>query len=208
MSKPSEKSLDELEAERVEAQNQLDKILSTSRPKNLQQGLGQGVSNIVTGAVGAAGVAVLLPTIGLTTGLRSGGLLGGVLGVTGGAVVGLLSAAAIAVTGAVYGVVQMGRGVAAVPQSILAPRQGKWWNENVGQWVLTDMTVEKKNMEGVPDDDDDILGKVQQEIDESMDFTTDGNVKDMFYYECLESPASAESSVIKVCAVCRDVLFT
>jgi len=55
------KSKEELEAEQKEAKEKLEAILSTSRPKNLREGVGSGVSNIVKGAVGGAGVVVLLP---------------------------------------------------------------------------------------------------------------------------------------------------
>ena len=41
--------------------NAPEAILSTNAPKNLREGVAQGVSNIVGAAVGAAGVAVLLP---------------------------------------------------------------------------------------------------------------------------------------------------
>ena len=193
------KKQQQFDQERQEAAAQLEQILRTSRPKNLAQGVSRGVGNIVTGAVGGAGVAVLLPVTGLAVGLQAGGLLGGVVGVAGGAVVGALGGAALAVAGAVSGVVQVTRGVAAVPQSILAPRQGKWWNERTGHWMATDMTHESQALEGIPETDDDILGKVQQEIDESIEFTAgaSGAVKDMTYYQYLEVPATAEPVVIK-----------
>lgn len=196
----TQKTPEELEKERAAALQQLEQLLSTSRPKNLAQGLSSGISNIVSGAVGAAGVAVLAPTVGLAFGVSRGGLLGGVVGVAGGAVVGALGAAALAVGGAVSGVAQVGRGVAAVPQSILAPSEGKWWNETQGKWVLTNMNSEKNHLQGVPDDDSDILGKVQEEIDASVELSaggSSGDVKDMFYYNCLEVPANAEPAAIK-----------
>jgi len=200
-SEPSEadkKAAAKIEKEREEASAQLESILSTSRPKNLQQGLGRGVGNIVAGAVGAAGVAVILPTAGLAMGMRQGGILGGIVGVTGGAVVGVLGAAALAVGGVLSGVTQVVRGVVAVPQSIIAPRQGKWWNETEGKWVLTNMDEEAKSLEGVPEDDDDILGKVQEEIDESVrNLNVPGEVKDMAYYETLEIPCTADDHAIK-----------
>ena len=71
------KTEEEIAQERAKAQEQLESILSTSRPKNLGAGLATGVNNIVGGAVGAAGIAVLAPTMGLALGLRGGGLLGG-----------------------------------------------------------------------------------------------------------------------------------
>jgi DnaJ domain len=195
----TQKSAAELAAERAAAQEQLEAILSPSRPKNLAEGVSSGVGNIVAGAVGAAGIAVLAPTLGLAVGLRGGGILGGAVGVAGGAVVGLLGAAAVAVGGALSGLAQIGRGIAAVPASIMAPRQGKWWNERLGKWVLTDMSEEKVWIASFPNEEDaDILGKVQQDLDASATAAgSGGEVMDTFYYECLEVSSNAESGVIK-----------
>lgn len=205
------KTPEELEQERVAAQKQLNDLLSqmssapASKPKNLQQGLSAGVSHIVSGAVGAAGVAVIAPVAGLAVGTATGGLLGGVVGVAGGAVVGAVGAVAIAASSAVAGVVQIVRGVAAIPQSVTAHRSGKWWNEaeNGGKWVFTDMDKEKDlYIKGVPLDDSDILGAVQQELDatnEEMRKSTKTmtTVKDMEYYECLQASSDAEPSQLK-----------
>lgn len=89
----------ELLAEREKAQADLEQILNTSRPKNLQQGLQTGVGNILSGAVGAVGVAVLLPTVGMAMGGKKGGIVGASVGLVGGAVAGALGAAALAVGG-------------------------------------------------------------------------------------------------------------
>jgi len=95
----TEKTPEELEAERKEALEQINQILDTTRPKNLQQGVSSGLSNIVSGAVGAVGVAILLPTVGMAVGAKKGGLFGMIFGLTGGAVVGALGAAALAIGG-------------------------------------------------------------------------------------------------------------
>jgi DnaJ domain len=193
----NQKTPEELKRERDEAKEQWDQIMSTSRPKNLGEGVSTGVSNVIAGAVGAAGVAVLLPTLGLVTGARGGGIVGGAVGLAIGGAAGIIGAAALAVGGAVSGGVQIGRGIAAVPQSIAAPRQGKWWNENLGKWVSTKMDDEKKSLDGVPDDDSDILRPLQDDVDASVSFCPESNVADMYYYECLDVPASAEPALLK-----------
>jgi len=72
-------------------------------------------------------------------------------------------------TGAITGIVQIGRGIMATPQSIIAPCQGKWWNEYEGEWVLTSLPEEREEvLKGVPDDDKDILGTFEDEIDDSI----------------------------------------
>lgn len=93
----------------------------------------------------------------------------------------------------------MARGIIATPESIVAPRQGKWWNEYEGKWVLTDLPAEAKStLKDIPDDDSDILGMFQKELDESIrEGKHDDQVKDMSYYDALEVPADATSSAIK-----------
>jgi curved DNA-binding protein CbpA len=93
---------------------------------------------------------------------------------------------------------QIGRGIVATPESLIAPRQGKWWNEYEGKWVLTKLPEDaEKTLKGITDDDKDILGKVQDEIDASITGGHNEEVKDMFYYDILEVPASAEGPAIK-----------
>ena len=122
--------------ERQAAQDLEQLIGSHSRhaPKGLGQGLSQGVSNILGGALGAAGIAVLMPTMGLAVGARQAGIVGGTLGLVGGAVVGVIGGAGMLVGGAVSGATQIVRGVMAAPEAAMAPRQGKWWNQNEGKW--------------------------------------------------------------------------
>lgn len=191
------KSEAELEAERKLAAEKLDGILDASRPKNLRQGVGSGVSNIVQGAVGAAGVAVLMPIMGFAVGAKHGGILGGVLGLGAGAVGGALGAAALLVSGAVSGVMQIARGVAAVPQQIIAPRQGKWWNEYDGKWVKTNVPQEAAALQGVPEDDSDLLGDVRAKLEETKQAGVKTEVVDMFYYETLGVEVNADQGTIK-----------
>ena len=120
-------------------------------------------------------------------GAKKGGFVGGVLGLTGGAVVGVLGAAGIAVGGVFSGVVQVGRGVAAVPAQMVAPSQGKWWNDQEDRWVFTDMDKEAETLNAIPADDSDILGGIQSALDQ--DNKTDDNlsteVKDTILYDAL-----------------------
>ena len=206
--------------QRKVATDQLEELLyihtqSHNRPKNLGTGIKQGLSTIITSALGACGVAVILPSIGLLSGLQVGGcdtccdcgdggskvggkVMGGLVGITVGGLLGILGATAIAVTGAVTGVVQLSRGVASVPASITAPRQGRWWNEHLGQWILTNMADEAELMKNIPLHDEDILGPVQADLDASIPKNGEKvGVAEMFYYDCLEVPASVEPAVLK-----------
>lgn len=194
---PEQKSTEQLQKEREEAAKQLEQILNTSRPKGLVQGTATGCSNMLKGAVGGAGFAVLGPTLGLTVGLQRGGLLGGIVGVTAGAIAGIIGGAAMVVGGALGGAGQVIRGLVAAPESMVAPSQGKWWNEYEGKWKLTNLEEDKGVIENVPEDDSDILGKVQEEVDASIKGSQTGTVVDMYYYDVLEVPSTVEPSALK-----------
>jgi hypothetical protein len=93
----------------------------------------------------------------------------------------------------------MVRGVVAVPQRIIAPRQGKWWNENDGKWILTKMDEETNKLEDVPEDDSDLLGKIKEDLDSSFKSGegSGGEVHDMYYYDALEVASDADQGTIK-----------
>lgn len=73
-----------------EVQGQLGSAVKTGKkkPKNLQQGLLSGASNIVGGAVGGLGVAVFAPAVGFKAGAQRGGIVGASVGLVSGAAVG------------------------------------------------------------------------------------------------------------------------
>jgi DnaJ domain/X-domain of DnaJ-containing len=92
------------------------------------------------------------------------------------------------------------RGVAAAPEAAMAPRQGKWWNENEGKWVLTKMDDEVKSIQNAPDDDSDILGDIEKDLEANAASSASGGggeVADMFYYEALEVSTTADDSTIR-----------
>lgn len=82
-----------------------------------------------------------------------------------------------------------------MPDSIMAPRQGKWWNASTGEWVLTDLSKESP-----PENDDDLLKSIEDDLDRKQ-FTVggkpSGEVVEMFYYETLEVDSTADESKIK-----------
>jgi len=194
------KTKEELEAEQQKAKEQLQAILDQSRPKHLGYGIASGVGNILGAAVGAVGIVVLAPTLGLGFGAKQGGILGGTVGLVGGVVVGAVGGVALAVGGAVQGVTQVIRGAAATPEAIIAPSQGKWWNEVEGKWILTKLDEEYQNMLDVPQDDEDILGDAIKDAEKSTKppgAVTASKVVDTAYYDALEIAPDAEPSKVK-----------
>lgn len=91
----------------------------------------------------------------------------------------------------------MVQGVAAIPGQITGPRQGKWWNDNDGLWVKTNMEEEKEEVSKVPADDQDILGGAEEEAENALDSSFSADVLDPYYYDTLEVAPNAEASAIK-----------
>jgi hypothetical protein len=107
----------------------------------------------------------------------------------------ILGAAGLIVGGAVSGVTQIVRGVVATPEAIMAPRQGKWWNETTSSWVYTDLAKERP-----PENDHDILGDIESDLDSRQGFDSKpptGVVVDTYYYETLEIDPTADDHKIK-----------
>jgi hypothetical protein len=194
-SSPSEtKTKEQLVKEQQQAQEELDQLLKSTKPKNFREGARRGLNNVVAGALGGVGVAVLAPTVGAGMGYEKAGVVGGVVGLMGGAVVGAVGAVGLLTGGAIAGATQVVRGVAAVPVQTKALKQGKWWNETTGEWILTDLLHET-----VPDNDDDILKKIQDDLDGKTARPNNGGgtVKETFYYDVLEVDPNADASTIK-----------
>jgi uncharacterized protein with PIN domain len=104
------------------------------------------------------------------------------------------------IAGAVSGVSQMVRGIVNTPEAIMAPRQGKWWNELEGRWTKTDLPIDfKETCMDAPEDDADLLGDVTKEVEASaaLGAGESGEVKETYYYDVLEVGSSAEPSAIK-----------
>lgn len=196
--KTDEEKKKEKEAEQEAAKAQVDAILDSSRPKNLSGGVKSGLSNVVAGAVGGVGVIVLAPTIGCAAGAKQAGIVGGTVGLVGGALVGTVGGAALMVGGAVQGVMQMGRGVIAIPSSVMEPRKGKWWNETEGKWIETNLEDEAKLLESIPKNDDDILKDLKEEEEKDAgEGGGSGDVVDTYYYDILEVEPDAPQGQIK-----------
>lgn len=189
----------EKKREQEEAMAELEDYLNQTRPKNLMEGVQSGLGNVLDGALGAAGSLVLMPVVGVTRGYQKGGILGSTLGLGVGIVGGVVGAATSAAGGLVKGTAQVARGVISVPNSIIAPRTGKYWNDVEGKWVKTNLHEEETQMTIIPDDDNDIIGtqKADMSVDMATDEFSDANVKDTLYYETLGVSTEADQSNIK-----------
>ena len=103
----------------------------------------------------------------------------------------------MAVAGAVSGVMQVGRGVAAVPGQVMGPRQGKYWNEYDGKWEFSNLKEEEEALKGFPEDNSDLLGKAEDAAANKTDDGLPTEVKDPYYYDLLGVEANADKGAIK-----------
>ncbi|KAI2508257.1 hypothetical protein MHU86_6186 [Fragilaria crotonensis] len=188
------------------AEDEMNMILNETRPKHFGHGVWSGVESIVGGGIGAIGIAVLTPVQGAAIGARQAGILGGAVGVLGGTVVGVVHAANVAAGGVVHGVSQIVRGAVNTPDAIIAPRQGKWWNENEGAWIATNLKDDEQWLSTQPPDNDDILGSVRAAFlkspegdgeEEKGEEPLAPQVKDTYYYDLLGVPTNVNESTVK-----------
>jgi len=105
------------------------------------------------------------------------------------------------IIGVVVGVSDIGKGIVAGPKSVIAVRQGKWWSETRGEWVLTNLEDAQRAFVDVPEDDSDILGKHGDDLD-AQSIRTDGgspadDVRDTYYYDVLDIDTKADAHAIK-----------
>lgn len=92
----------------------------------------------------------------------------------------------------------MVRGVLTTPEAIVAPSRGKWWNDNEGKWVKTNLLEERKWLLVQPEFNEDILGDhvVVVSDDDNNELATK-QVADMYYYDIMEVPPDATEDVIE-----------
>lgn len=180
------------------ANEEVEKILGTTKPKNIGEGLSSGIGYILRGAIGACGAVVLMPAVAGAEGKKEAGVIGGIAAGAGGVIAGVVQGANVFGGGLVTGVSQIARGVAATPNAIIAPSRGFWWNGALGKWMQTNLLEEEQWIKKEPSYDEDILGEMALPEDErSARGTNDKRVKDMYYYDKLGLDCDVDSDTIK-----------
>jgi hypothetical protein len=100
--------------------------------------------------------------------------------------------------GVVEGASQIARGIVNTPAAVIAPRKGKWWNENEGKWIYTNLEEESNWLDVQSADNEDILGKVRSAWTVSTEGQGDeAEVNDPYYYNILHVPISVDASTVK-----------
>jgi len=180
------------------ANEEVEQILGSTRPKNFGEGVTSGIGYMLRGAIGAVGAVVLMPTVAGAHGKKEAGVIGGIAAGAGGMVAGVVQGANVLGGGLVTGVSQIARGVAATPNAMIAPSRGYWWNGVQGKWVQTNLLEEEQWIKRQPIYDEDILGDMALPEDERpTKGTNDKTVKDMYYYDKLGVDCDVDSNTIK-----------
>eukprot|EP00440_Ansanella_granifera_P056650 gb/GFBE01061403.1/.p1 GENE.gb/GFBE01061403.1/~~gb/GFBE01061403.1/.p1 ORF type:complete len:895 (+),score=210.96 gb/GFBE01061403.1/:1-2685(+) len=105
----------------------IEKLLSSTRPRDLLDGLGSGLK--------VAGAGVLAGTATLIAAPVMAAKEDGVTGFFKGLAAGVCGGVGLALGGAAAGVTQVARGVYNTPEAIQAAQDGKRWDSDTGAWV-------------------------------------------------------------------------
>lgn len=181
--------------EDIAALQEVETILNETRPKHIGDVILKGIGSIYHGCIGSVGMLVLSP---FENASRKSGAKNKVTGFVTGAGKGVLRSVDVAGGGLIQGLSQVFRGVLQTPKAIVAPSKGKWWNDNDGKWVYTDLMEERRWFLVQPAYNEDILGDhiVDNDDDEEED-PNKKKVADLHYYNVLELSASATEDLIE-----------
>jgi curved DNA-binding protein CbpA len=180
-------------------------IFSTGKPKNILQGIGQGVGNVAKGIFGGAAVAVTAPIREAVEGSKTGGVLGALAGFGKGVGVGVMGAVALTVGGVATGAAQIGRGIINTPEAMAAASDGKTWDDEKKVWVEYNLKKDAKLLEMTVDDFIEQLKKEGVELfsmEERLSSRSRGEhagrlVKEREFYDTLGVSTKASNEEIK-----------
>ncbi|KAF0718351.1 Aste57867_1748 [Aphanomyces stellatus] len=154
----------------------MPQIFSTRAPRDAAAGFSSGLKNMGKGLAAGVGSFVAMPILGA----REQGFVGFAKGLA----LGTASAVVMVGGGAVTGVTQIARGIAATPRAIISSNENKVWDQEKQQWYVYNLKEEAAE----------ILA-----ADEAAAAAAPENkvVKDMELYDTLGVPANATDVEIK-----------
>jgi hypothetical protein len=196
--------------EQKEEYSSEDSLFYLKRPKDIREGLGQGVGNVLKGALGGAALLVSAPIKGAYDGGHSGGSWGAVKGFGAGLGIGVVGGVSMMVGGAVTGAVQIGRGIYNTPGSVSAISAGKDWDDEKREWYIYNLEEESKAILSISEEDflkglkakagpdaKDAAGGASGEGSESSSRRESRKVADTEYYDVLGIESNATAGEIK-----------
>jgi curved DNA-binding protein CbpA len=175
----------------VEAEQVLESVFPTAKPKHALHGISNGLWSAGAGVLAGASALIAAPVVGAS----QEGFKGFVKGLG----VGVVSAAALSTAGVVNGAAQVVRGVANTPEAMAAEFAGdKEWDSETRKWKeKVDFNLEKEAArvltgDGNDDDLDDEGGAAG-----GGDSQWSDDVKDTQFYDLLGIRSNASSGQIK-----------
>eukprot|EP00038_Savillea_parva_P004240 m.135552 g.135552 ORF g.135552 m.135552 type:complete len:646 (+) comp11419_c0_seq3:259-2196(+) len=150
----------------------MPQLFSLRKPKDARAGAASAAKSLAKGVVGGVAALFVAPVVGA----REGGVRGFVKGVG----AGVISAVALPVAGACVGAVQLGRGIANTPHSVMERARGHFWDERKRKWVDYDPKLQIE----------------AEAVNERSDDAGDGP-KETGLYELLEVEPTATADEIK-----------
>ncbi|ETV98080.1 hypothetical protein H310_09364 [Aphanomyces invadans] len=112
----------------------MPQIFSTRAPRDAAAGLSSGLKNMGKGLAAGVGSFVAMPIIGAKE--------QGIFGFAKGLALGTASAVVMVGGGAVTGVTQIARGIAATPRAIISNNENKVWNAETNEWYVYNLQEE------------------------------------------------------------------
>jgi len=167
----------------------MGKLWDQSRPKDVFDGLGQGLKAVGGGVVAGLASAVAAPVVGASE--------NGFRGFAGGLATGVVGAVVCTVGGAVMGATQVARGIANTPEAFMQDKN-RVWDAQKGCWV--DDTVDlRSEMEEVfaEDSSDDSADEGRSHPATSSASQPSKVVVDRDFYDQIGVEPSASASEIK-----------
>jgi hypothetical protein len=177
-------------------------LFNISKPKDIRDGLGNGLSNILKGTLGGAALIVSAPIKSAMDGAAAEGTWGAAKGFGYGLGVGILGGVSMAAGGAITGAYQITRGLVNTPGSVHANSQGKEWDAEKRVWYIYDLQKEFDEIGNISEEDFIRSLEGGGVLSASPDAETDKTravkkVADTEFYDILGVPADATPAEIK-----------
>lgn len=177
------------EGEGDSASGAIERLMSSTRPRDALDGLGSGLKAAGAGLLAGAGALVAMPVVGA----REDGLTGFFTGLAKGVAwgVGLTAAGAVACT------TQVVRGVVNTPEAIQQTQAGKRWDPDTGTWEDDHCNLRKEVAQAGGEDSDGDHSDSEAEGNGTTPGAEGRRVADTAYYDIIGVAPNASLGDIK-----------
>ena len=175
------------EAQAAMEAEELSELLPINKPKHVVDGAASGLKLIAGGTVAGLAGLVAMPVLGAKE--------GGVKGFAGGVAKGVVGAVVLPTVGLVGGVVQVTRGAAQTPGSMMGAMQGKQWDKEARTWRHYSLPDEETEIKTADEDWEKKLAEKREEAKKLRGGK--GATADTSFYDMLAVSPDAAGGEIK-----------